>query len=56
MEMTIRGDVLLYKNAVGGLGQIRSCIFTKAMCDVFYGEDAVSPTHLQSVVTGVKKL
>ena len=35
MEMTIRGDVLLYKNAVGGLGQIKSSVFTKAMCDVF---------------------
>lgn len=56
MEMTIRGDVLLYKNAVGGLGQIKSAVFTKAMCDVFYGEGAVSPTHLQSVLSGVKNL
>ena len=56
MEMTIRGDVLLYKNAVGGLGQIKSAVFTKAMCDVFYGADAVSPTHLESVVSGVKTL
>lgn len=56
MEMTIRGDVLLYKNAVGGLGQIRSAVFTKAMCDVFYGPEAVSPTHLDSVVSGVKSL
>jgi hypothetical protein len=56
MEMTIRGDVLLYKNAVGGLGQIKSAVFTKAMCDVFYGEGAVSPTHLESVVSGVKNL
>jgi len=56
MEMTIRGDTLLYKNAVGGLGQIKSAVFTKAMCDVFYGADAVSPTHLDSVVAGVKKL
>lgn len=56
MEMTIRGDTLLYKNAVGGLGQIKSAAFTKAMCDVFYGNDAVSPTHLDSVVSGVKKM
>jgi hypothetical protein len=56
MEMTIRGDVLLYKNAVGGLGQIKSDVFTKAMCDVFYGADAVSPTHLESVVSGVRSL
>mmetsp|Transcript_7992 Transcript_7992/g.18028 ORF Transcript_7992/g.18028 Transcript_7992/m.18028 type:complete len:263 (+) Transcript_7992:107-895(+) len=56
MEMTIRGDTLLYKNAVGGLGQIRSAVFTKAMCDVFYGEDCVSQPHLDSVVSGVKSL
>lgn len=56
MEMTIRGDVLLYKNAVGGIGQIKSAVFTAAMCDVFYGDDAVSPTHLTSVLSGVKKL
>jgi hypothetical protein len=56
MEMTIRGDTLLYKNAVGGLGQIKSAAFTKAMCDVFYGNDAVSPPHLDSVLSGIKKL
>mmetsp|Transcript_36673 Transcript_36673/g.79174 ORF Transcript_36673/g.79174 Transcript_36673/m.79174 type:complete len:313 (-) Transcript_36673:389-1327(-) len=56
MEMTIRGDVMLYKNATGGLGQIRSLDFTTAMCDVFYGEEAVSPTHLKSVVGGVPNL
>jgi len=56
MEMTIRGDVLLYKNAVGGLGQIKSAVFTKALCDVYYGADAVSPTHLKSVISGVKNL
>lgn len=56
MEMTIRGDILLYKNAVGGLGQIKSAVFTKALCDVYYGTDAVSPSHLESVLSGVKKL
>lgn len=56
IEMTIRGDVLLYKNAVGGLGQIKSAVFTKVMCDVFYGEEAVSPAHLDSVLSGIKNL
>jgi hypothetical protein len=56
IEMTIRGDTLLYKNAVGGLGQIKSVVFTRAMCDVFYGEDAVRPTHLTDVLKGVKDL
>lgn len=56
MEMTIRGDTLLYKNAVGGLGQIKSAAFTKAMCDVFYGNEAVSPPHVDSVLSGIKKM
>ena len=56
IEMTIRGDTLLYKNAAGGLGQIKSIVFTRAMCDVFYGDDAVSPTHLKDVLVGVKEL
>lgn len=56
IEMTIRGDILLYKNAVGGVGTIRSEVFTTAMCDVFYGDDAVSPSHLAEVLAGVPKL
>ena len=30
IEITIRGDILLYKNAVGGVGTIRSEVFTAA--------------------------
>ena len=56
IEMTVRGDLLLYKNALGGLGQIRSAVFTRALCDVFYGEEAVSPTHLRDVLAGVPTL
>jgi hypothetical protein len=56
IEMTIRGDMLLYKNAVGGVGTIRSHSFTKAMCDTFYGSDPVSPTHKKNVLEGIPKL
>lgn len=56
MEMTIRGDTLLYKNALGGVGSIKSRLFTTALCDVYYGNDAVSPTHKQSVLEGIPKL
>lgn len=56
MELTIRGDTLLYKNALGNVGTIRSEIFTSALCDVFYGDDAVSPTHKDAVLAGVPKL
>jgi hypothetical protein len=54
--MTIRGDTLLYKNAVGGVGTIRSETFTRAMCDVYYGDECVSTTHKASVLAGVPKL
>lgn len=54
--MTIRGDSLIYKNAVGGVGSIKSEIFTKALCDTFYGSDPVSPTHKASVLEGIPKL
>lgn len=56
LEMTIRGDTLLYKNAVGGVGTIRSRRFCEAMCDVYYGEDPVSPTHKESVLKGIRSL
>jgi hypothetical protein len=56
MEMTIRGDTLLYKNAVGGVGTIRSRVFTTALCDVYYGKDPVSPTHKAAVLEGIPKL
>ena len=56
MEMTIRGDTLLYKNAVGGVGTIRSRAFTTALCDVYYGKDPVSPGHKAAVMEGIPKL
>lgn len=56
MELTIRGDTLLYKNALGGVGIIRSAAFCKALCDVYYGDKAVSTGHRDSVLEGVPKL
>jgi len=56
MEMTVRGDTLLYKNSAGGVGAITSKVFCKAMCDVYYGADAVSPTHKEEVVKGIQAL
>ena len=54
MEMTIRGDTLLYKNSAGGVGQITSAVFCRAMCDVYYGSDPVSPAHKEEVIKGVQ--
>eukprot|EP00542_Grammatophora_oceanica_P012146 CAMPEP_0194032680 /NCGR_PEP_ID=MMETSP0009_2-20130614/5568_1 /TAXON_ID=210454 /ORGANISM="Grammatophora oceanica, Strain CCMP 410" /LENGTH=256 /DNA_ID=CAMNT_0038673193 /DNA_START=58 /DNA_END=828 /DNA_ORIENTATION=+ len=56
IEMTIRGDVMMYKNATGGVGRIQSQTFCEAMCDVYYGEGAVSPGHKDGCIEGVKKL
>ncbi|CAJ1949861.1 unnamed protein product [Cylindrotheca closterium] len=56
IEMTIRGDTLLYKNAVGGVGSLQSQRFVEALCDVYYGEDPASPSHKDSVLEGVCKL
>jgi hypothetical protein len=56
MEMTIRGNTMLYKNSVGGVGQIESLVFCKALCDVYYGKEAVSPGHKEQVVKGVANL
>jgi hypothetical protein len=56
VEMTIRGDMLLLKNATGGVGTIKSKAFTEAMCDVYYGREAVSPTMKEDVIKGVPRL
>ena len=55
VEMTIRGDVLLLKTGLG-VGTIRSRPFTEAMCDVYFGKDAVSPTLKNDVLKGIPKL
>lgn len=55
--MTIRGgDVMMYRTAAGMLGIIRSEIFCRAMCDVFYGSDPVSPPHKTEVIKGIAAL
>lgn len=54
--MTIRGPTLLYKNAAGNVGTIHSEVFTKAMCDVYFGSDPVSPTAKTAVMEAVKKI
>lgn len=56
MEMTIRGKTMLYKNSVGGVDQIESAVFCRALCDVYYGADSVSPGHKEQVIKGVQKL
>jgi len=56
MEMTVRGDTLLYKNSAGNVGAIHSEVFCKALCDVYYGKDCVSEPHKEAVINGIKNL
>jgi hypothetical protein len=56
VEMTIRGDTLLLKNSVGGVGSIKSRAFTEAMCDVYYGKDPVSPPMKDDLMKNIPKL
>jgi len=56
MEMTIRGDTMLFKNALGVVGVIRSQVFCEAMCDVYYGDDSVCPGHKDGVIKGIQAL
>lgn len=56
MELTIRGDTLLYKNATGAVGMIHSAVFTKALCDVYFGSSPVSPALKESTLEAMTKL
>jgi len=55
VELTIRGEVLLLKTALG-VGTITSRSFTAAMCDVYFGNEPVSPTLKESVMKGIPHL
>lgn len=56
MELTIRGDTLLYKNATGAVGMIHSAVFTRALCDVYFGSSPVSPALKESTLEAMTKL
>jgi len=56
IELSIRGDTMEYKNSLGGVGQIKSIIFTQAICNAFYGEDCVSPSHKEAVIKGISSI
>jgi hypothetical protein len=55
IELTIRGDTLLLKTGLG-VGTVKSRPFTEAMCDVYFGEDPVSPTLMKDVLSGIPSL
>jgi hypothetical protein len=55
IEMTIRGDTIMIKTALG-VGSLRSRAFCEAMCDVYFGSDAVSPALKEEVMKGIPNL
>lgn len=55
VELTIRGDILLLKTGLT-VGTIESRKFTEAMCDVYFGKDAVSPSLKKDVLKGIPNL
>jgi hypothetical protein len=55
VEMIIRGETLLLKTALG-VGTIKSRPFTEAMCDVYFGDEPVSPTLKEQVIKGIPNL
>jgi hypothetical protein len=56
MEMTIHGDKFTYRNSVGLVNELTSGIFTRALCDVYFGADPASPTLKNSVIEGAAQL
>ncbi|CAJ1897654.1 unnamed protein product [Cylindrotheca closterium] len=53
IEMTVKGDTLVYKNVIGNVGSLKSERFAEAVCDAYYGAEPISPTHKESVVDGL---
>jgi hypothetical protein len=56
MIMSIRGDTMMYRSSTGGVGQITSKVFVKAMADVYFGAESVSPALKASIEAGVAGL
>jgi len=55
VELTIRGDILLLKTGLT-VGTIDCRNFTQALCEVYFGKDAVSPTLKNDVMKGIPTL
>ena len=56
MIMTLRGDTFSYRSSQGGMGMIKSVQFSKALADVYFGKNPVSPALKASVADGINKL
>ena len=54
--LTIQGDTVECKCANGGTNIVCSEVFTKAVCDVYFGSDPVSPAAKESVLAGMNDL
>ena len=56
MVMSLRGDTMMYRSSAGAVGSIKSETFVRALADVYFGKDAVSPPLRAAVKAGVDAL
>jgi len=56
MVMTLKGNTMNYRSSSGGIGQIQSEAFVRALADVYFGKDAVSPPAKVATIKGIKAL
>jgi hypothetical protein len=54
--LTIRGQFLECKCSNGGQNEVESEVFTRAVCDVYFGKDPISPAAKGSVMVGIGSL
>jgi hypothetical protein len=54
--ITIKGDSLECICSNGGYSLVKSEVFTRAICAVYFDEDAISPGAKSSVLAGISKL
>ena len=54
--LSIEGGCLECKCSNGGYNVVESEVFTKAVCDVYFGNEAISPSARSSVLAGMEQL
>lgn len=54
--LTLAGDKMTCKCSNGGNGFIQSEVFTKAVCDVYFGKNPISPPAKKSALDGIRRL
>lgn len=56
MILTIKGPFIETRCTNGGVGVVNSEVFTRAVNDVYFGKDPISPPAKASALEGKKRL